>query len=130
MKFLAVEDETPVATMMVSLLSRAGHEVKVSSTGDTGLELATAEKFDLITLDMDLPNITGFELCREFKQRHISSHTPIVFVTGRAAEERRQRAFDLGAEDLIEKPFVVPDFISRIMACAKPKNEPTPGIKL
>jgi len=79
-KILIVEDDTPVAMMMVHVLSRAGCDVRVANTGQKGMELARENKFDLITLDVDLPDISGFEICSELKQRHLSCHTPIVFI--------------------------------------------------
>ncbi len=109
----------PVAMMMVFLLHRAGCDVQVAANGHAGMKLATQEKFDLITLDVDLPDVNGFEICRELKQRHISYRTPIVFVSGRTDEESRHRARELGAADFIEKPFQADDLISRISSCIK-----------
>lgn len=116
MKILVVEDETPLAMMMVALLTRNGHAVEVARNGDSAIELASEQKFDVITLDVDLPDTTGFEICRELKQRHISHRTPIVFVSGRPTIENIQYAFDLGAADFIEKPFDPRDFISRVLS--------------
>jgi len=79
-RILIVEDDTPLAMTMVHVLSRAGCDVLVASTGKKGLELAQENKFDLITLDMDLSDINGFKICRELKQRHLSRHTPVIFV--------------------------------------------------
>jgi DNA-binding response OmpR family regulator len=80
------------------------------------MELARENKFDLITLDVDLPDISGFEICSELKQRHLSYHTPIVFVSGRPCENDRQRGLDLGAVDYITKPFDARDFVSRLLS--------------
>jgi CheY-like chemotaxis protein len=118
-RILVVEDEMPVALMMVFLLSRIGYDVTTARNGREGIRLATSHKFDVITLDVDLPDIKGFEICRELKQRHFSHRTPIVFVTGRPAEEDRQLAFELGAADYIEKPFDMSDFIFRIATHAR-----------
>lgn len=118
-KILIVEDETPVAMMMVHILSRAGCDVQVASTGEKGLELAKENRFDLITLDVDLQDISGFEVCQELKQRHISHRTPIVFITGRPCKQDVQRGLELGAVDYITKPFgleFAPRLISHIRA--------------
>ena len=123
-RILVVEDEMPVAMMIVSLLSHVGCDVQVASSGDKGMELAKEQKFDLITLDVDLPGINGFEICRELKQRHISHRTPIIFVTGRSHEEDRRFGLELGAVDYITKPFEVTDFIFRIVSHAKAKINP------
>jgi DNA-binding response OmpR family regulator len=127
-RILVVEDEMPVALMMTFLLTRAGFDVTTVPNGMKGIELATTTGFDLITLDVDLPDMKGFAICRELKQRHISHRTPIVFVTGRPYEEDRQRAFELGAVDYIEKPFDATDFISRIHSHAKAKDDPATAI--
>jgi len=124
-KILIIEDDTPVAMMMVNLLSRAGCDVRVANTGQKGMELARENKFDLITLDVDLPDISGFEICRELKLSHYSRHTPVVFILGRPCEQDIQRALELGAADFIIKPFEVTDFIYRIMSHAKAKSRPS-----
>lgn len=113
-KILIVEDDMPLALMMVFLLSRVGYDVTTARNGHEGLRLASNHKFDVITLDVDLPDIKGFEICRELKQRHISHRTPIIFITGRPHQEDKQLAFDLGAVDYIEKPFEASDFVFRI----------------
>jgi DNA-binding response OmpR family regulator len=118
-KILVIEDEMPVALMMVFLLARVGYDVTTATNGKKGIELASATRFDVITLDMDLPDIKGFEICRELKRRHISRNTPIIFVTGQPHEENRQRALELGAADYIEKPFDMSDFIFRIATHAR-----------
>lgn len=117
-RVLIVEDDTPLAMMMVHVLSRAGCDVQVASTGKTGLELAQQNKFDLITLDIDLPGISGLEICRELKQRHLTRHTPVVFVTGRLGEQDVRRGLELGAVDYITKPFGV-EFAPRLLSHIK-----------
>ena len=117
-RVLIVEDDMPLAMMMVHVLSRAGCDVQVASTGKTGLELAQQNKFDLITLDIDLPGISGLEICRELKQRHLTRHTPVVFVTGRLGEQDVRRGLELGAVDYITKPFGV-EFAPRLLSHIK-----------
>ncbi len=119
-KILIVEDDTPVAMMMVHILSHAGCDVQVAHTGRKGMELAQENSFDLITLDVDLPDINGFAICNELKQRHLSCRTPIVFITGRVCEEDRQRGLELGAVDYIAKPFDALKFVRRLLSHVKP----------
>jgi DNA-binding response OmpR family regulator len=116
-RILVVEDETPLAMMMVFLLNRVGYAVTVAKSGQQGIELAARQPFDLITLDLNLPDIRGFEICSRLKNQSLSQNTPIVFVTGQREEENRQRAFELGAVDYIEKPFEMSDFVFRISRC-------------
>lgn len=118
-RILVVEAETAVAMMMVHLLTRAGCGVEVVTTVKKGMRLAQKEEFDLITLDVDLPGASGFEICSRLKQNPRLQDTPVVFVSGHPCEEARLRAFDLGAVDYIIKPFDPTDFIFRIMCHAK-----------
>jgi DNA-binding response OmpR family regulator len=119
LKVLVVEDEIPVAMMMVAALTHAGFDVTATHNGQNGLELATARKFDLITLDVDLPDIGGFEICRKLKQASISRNTPVVFVSPRSSEQDIQRASEVGAVDYIVVPFEATDFIFRIASQVK-----------
>jgi DNA-binding response OmpR family regulator len=118
-KILVVEDEAAIADLMATVLRGAGCDVQVAKSGRAGLEQAIEEKFDLITLDLNLGDADGFEICRELKQRHISYRTPIVFVTGNVARDSRQKAMAYGAADYITKPFQVEDFLARISSVAK-----------
>jgi DNA-binding response OmpR family regulator len=113
-RILIVEDEMPVALMMVFLLSRVGYDVTTARNGQDGMKLATNQKFDVITLDVNLPDTNGFEICRELKQRHISYKTPVVFITGQPHQEDKQLALEIGAADYIAKPFEASDFVFRI----------------
>jgi DNA-binding response OmpR family regulator len=117
-KILIVEDEAAVATMMVILLNRAGCDASVVHTGKAGIELASERKFDLIALDIDLPDINGFEILMEIKQRHFSRQTPVVFVSGRPCKQDIERGIELGAVDYITKPFGM-EFASRLLSHVK-----------
>lgn len=118
-RILIIENETPVAMMMVNVLTQAGCDVRVAPTGKKGMELAQEHKFDLIVLSVDLLDITGFEICGELKQKHLTRHIPIIFVSKRSSEEERQRGLELGAVDYITEPFKTEDFTSRILSYAK-----------
>jgi len=121
-KILIVEDDTPLAMMMVHVLTRVGCDVLVANTWRKGMELAQENKFDLIALDIDLPGISGLEICGELKQRHLTRHTPVVFVSGQLSEEARQRGLEAGAVDYIAKPFGV-EFASRLLTHIKAKTD-------
>jgi CheY-like chemotaxis protein len=115
-KILVVDDQLSVALMMVFLLTRAGCEAEAATNAEKALRLAQAEAFDLITLDVDMPGINGFDLFQSMKQIPHLRETPLVFVSGNASIENQQRALDLGAADFIEKPFDTQDFLSRIFS--------------
>jgi len=118
-KILVVEDETALAMMMVFLLARAGCDAQPAWNAERAIELAQNGDFDLVTLDIDLPGTGGFEIFRRLQQLPRWQNTPVVFVSGRCHKEDRERAFELGAVDFIEKPFGASDFISRILSLVK-----------
>ena len=103
-KILIVEDQIPVGMMMTYLLTRAGCETELATTGRKALELVVDGHFDLIALDVDLPDANGFEICRHLKENPFFQ-TPIVFVSGRPLEQDIKRGIELGAVDYIAKPF-------------------------
>jgi len=118
-KILVVDDQMAVALMMVFILTRAGCEAQSALDVKKALRLAQTEDFDLITLDVDIPGLNGFELFQRLKQIPHAKDTPIVFVSGAATIENQQRALELGAVDFIEKPFNTEDFLSRIISHVK-----------
>ena len=115
-RILVVDDEASVALMIVFLLTRAGCDVQTSWNAEKSLRLAQTEVFDLITLDVDMLGINGFELFQRLKQIPHLIETPVVFVSGRATIENQQHALELGAADFIEKPFETQDFLFRILS--------------
>ena len=114
-KILIVEDDTPLAMMMTHVLTCAGCDVQVADTGKKGLELAQEIHFDLITLDIDLPDANGVSICLKLIQRHVSRKTPVVFVSGRQSEQDMQRGLEAGAVDYIVKPFGM-EFAPRLLS--------------
>lgn len=119
MKVLVIENEMPTAMMMVSLLTEIGCDAQVATKGKRGMEIAQERKFSLILLATNLPDISGYEICGELKQRHISYRTPIVFLSNQRGDEYRERALELGAADYITKPFESFDFVSRLLSYVK-----------
>jgi DNA-binding response OmpR family regulator len=116
LKVLVVETEMPAAMRMVSLLTQVGFEVQVATRGRKGMEIAQEQKFDLILLEADLPDISAFKICAELKQRHISYRTPVIFLADPHGDRYRGQVLEAGAADLIEKPFRADDFISRVLS--------------
>jgi DNA-binding response OmpR family regulator len=118
-KVLIVEDEMPVAMLMVNVLTRVGCEVEAVCTGKKALELTKDRKFDVITLDIKLPDADGFQICAQLKERHISRSTPIIFVSASRREQDISESMKRGAADYITKPFDAADFIYRVIYHAK-----------
>jgi CheY-like chemotaxis protein len=122
-KILVVDDQMAVALMMVFLLTRAGCEAQSALSTEKALRLAQTEVFDLITLDVEMPGINGFELFQRLKQIPHLRETPFVFVSGNSTIENQQHALELGATDFIEKPFDSLEFVSRILSHIKARSD-------
>jgi DNA-binding response OmpR family regulator len=118
-KILIVEDEAPVAVTMSFLLTRAGCETEVANSRDEAIQMTKSFRFDLITLDVSMPNCSGFDLCAEIKQDPHLCHIPIVFASGRSSLEDQQRGLDVGAVDYITKPFGANEFVPRLLSHIK-----------
>ncbi len=119
-RILVIEDEPGVSMMMVYLLTQAGCEAVTAWSAEEGMRLAQDGKYDLITLEVDLPGMNGFEVCRRLKENPRLLDTPLIFVSGRDSLEDQQQGLELGAADYITKPFGTVDFIFRIISHAKP----------
>ena len=114
MRILVVEDDALLAEGLTSVLTRAGHVVEHAMTGRHADILLVDEQFDLVVLDVGLPDIDGFEVLRRLRQRH--SATNVLVLTARDAVEDRVRGLDLGADDYLTKPFSVNEFEARVRA--------------
>ena len=115
-KILVVDDQMAVTTMMRFLLTRAGCETQGALSAEKALRLAQTDVFDLITLDVGIPDLDGFRLFQKLRQIPHLKEIPIVFVSGNSSIENQQHGLDLGAADFIEKPFDTQDFLSRILS--------------
>jgi DNA-binding response OmpR family regulator len=113
-RILVVEDDALLAEGLTSVLTRAGHVVEHAMTGRHADILLVDEQFDLVVLDVGLPDIDGFEVLRRLRQRH--SATNVLVLTARDAVEDRVRGLDLGADDYLTKPFSVNEFEARVRA--------------
>lgn len=118
-KVLIIEDEPEVLEVMVIALRHAGCEVEAVADGEEGLEQAETGRFDLISTDVDLPGMSGFEICSRLKENPQLRSTPVVFVSGRGEEADLNRGRELGAVDYITKPFDLMNFVSRLISHVK-----------
>jgi putative two-component system response regulator len=121
-KILIVEDDTPFAMLAMELL-HADCEVAVATTVKKAMQMAEEDDFDLITLDVDLPDGNGFNLCSRLKENARFRETPIIFVSARSSLEDQQRGLDVGAADYITKPFEAFEFAPQLLSHLKRKKE-------
>lgn len=110
---LIIEDDTVIAELEKSYLSANGYEVDIFCDGQGGLDAACANDYSLIVLDVMLPSMNGFDICREIRK---SKNTPILFVTAKQGDDDLLRGFDTGADDYITKPFNFKEFLARVNA--------------
>jgi two-component system, OmpR family, phosphate regulon response regulator PhoB len=115
-RILIVEDEPDILELAAYNLTQAGFAVDKAEDGETGLKRATEARPDLIVLDLMLPGIDGFEVCRRLKQAEATRHIPVLMLTARAAEIDRVVGLELGADDYVVKPFSPRELVLRIRA--------------
>ena len=112
-KILVIEDEDGIIHLINLYLRDAGYQVVVAKDGADGLALHAREHPDLIILDIMLPTIDGFEVCRRIRAW---SETPILMLTARGDEDDRLQGFEMGADDYLVKPFSPRELVSRVRA--------------
>jgi two-component system alkaline phosphatase synthesis response regulator PhoP len=113
-RVLLVEDEAGLVVALTDRLRSEGYVVETAIDGDTGLARATDEPFDMIILDVMLPQKSGFDICRDLRQRGIS--TPILMLTARGQVLDRVLGLKLGADDYLTKPFEPVELLARMEA--------------
>jgi len=114
MRILLVEDEPRMATVIAKGLREATYAVDIAADGDAALYESSINDYDVIVLDVLLPQRDGFEVCRELRAR--GNTTPILMLTARAAIDDRITGFDAGADDYLTKPFSFRELLARIRA--------------
>ncbi|MEH7830221.1 response regulator transcription factor [Gemmobacter denitrificans] len=112
MRILLVEDDRPLAEALTALLARAGYAVDCVADGVSAEALAAAESFDLVILDLNLPELDGLSVLRAMRGRQ--NPAAVMILTARGTPEERVRGLDLGADDYMSKPFDVGEFEARV----------------
>lgn len=112
-RILIVEDEVAIADLEKDYLELSGFEVEVENDGTSGLARALAEDFDLFILDLMLPGIDGFEICKQIREK---KNTPILMVSAKKDDIDKIRGLGLGADDYVTKPFSPSELVARVKA--------------
>ena len=112
-RILIIEDEESIADLEKDYLEVSNFEVKVETRGDTGLKTALEESFDLIILDLMLPGIDGFEVCRRIREK---KNLPILMVSAKKDDIDKIKGLGLGADDYMTKPFSPSELVARVKA--------------
>ena len=112
-KILIVEDEVAIAELEKDYLELSGFEVEVENSGEVGLVRSLKEEFDLIILDLMLPGVDGFEICRKIRE---TKNTPIIIVSAKKDDIDKIRGLGMGADDYMTKPFSPSEMVARVKA--------------
>lgn len=114
MVILIIEDDISILRGLKDNLTFEGYSVLSSTDGQEGLQIALEKHVDLLLLDIMLPGINGYEICRRLKKE--KSELPIIMITARGSEMDKVGGLDLGADDYLTKPFSIPELLARIRA--------------
>ncbi|HZT95793.1 MAG TPA: response regulator transcription factor [Chloroflexota bacterium] len=120
MHILVVEDEHRLASLLRRVLMEERHSVDVAHEGIRGLDLAASGTYDLVILDVMLPNKDGVEVCMEM--RSLDVHTPVLILTARGAVEDRVKGLKAGADDYLVKPFAMAELLARVEALLRRRS--------
>jgi two-component system alkaline phosphatase synthesis response regulator PhoP len=118
-KVLVVEDEADVAEMIRYNLGKEGYDVRLSGNGTDALRQAKEARPDVILLDIMVPQLNGWEICRRLKQDRDTQAIPVIMVTGRVEEGDKVLGFEMGADDYVTKPFSPRELVARVRAVSR-----------
>lgn len=123
-RVLIVEDCPDLAKVLPLHLKDAGYEVEIASSGSSGLQLAKSGRYQLVILDLGLPEIDGLEICRTL--RHEGLHTSVLMLTARSSEIDRVLGLEMGADDYLTKPFSIRELLARVKAVMRRMQSNSP----
>ncbi|HXZ38883.1 MAG TPA: response regulator transcription factor [Thermodesulfobacteriota bacterium] len=123
-KILVIEDEKDIQELLQLYLKRDGYDVHIAKDGETGLRRASQERYDLILLDLMLPQLDGLEVCRTLRSRPQTADIPIIMITAKAEESDRIVGLEIGADDYITKPFSPREVLARVKALFRRMEKP------
>ena len=124
-KILVVDDETNIVEILTYNLKKAGYETIQANDGETGLKMALEENPDLVMLDIMMPKMDGYEVCRQLRMH---SQVPVIMLTARAEETDKVLSFELGADDYITKPFSLSVLRARVEAVLRRHGGNAPAL--
>ena len=115
-KILAVDDDVGLLQLINEMLARQGYEVLLAENGQQAIEVATRERPDLMLLDVMMPDMDGFEVCRELRANPDTEGILIIFVTAKSKLEDKEDGFGAGGDDYLTKPFSMRELVLRVNA--------------
>jgi two-component system alkaline phosphatase synthesis response regulator PhoP len=127
---LVVEDEPDIVRLLMHYLEQAGYRVRTETTGLAGLRAAREHAPDVIILDVMLPGLDGYEVCRRLRTDAATATVPILMLTARGAETDKVRGLEIGADDYVTKPFSPKEVVARVKALVRRSGGETAGARL
>jgi two-component system, cell cycle response regulator len=122
MKILIIDDSAEAMAVAKARLAHEGHDIVTAGGGPEGLEAVDREHPDLILLDVDMPDMNGFEVCRRLKNNSATYLIPVIFLSGSGGVEDKVKGLDLGAIDFVTKPFDAFELRARVRAALRTKR--------
>jgi DNA-binding response OmpR family regulator len=123
-RVLLVEDEKSIRELVAQQLRRAGYDCEAVADGREGLALSLSRPFDVVVLDLMLPNVDGITICRTIREQGVNPHVPILMLTAKRAESDKVFGFASGADDYVTKPFGVLELTARVAALTRRAQRP------
>ncbi len=110
---LVVDDDKDLSFIISEMLESYGYKATVADNSEKAFDLLSKNKYHLVLLDINLPEITGFEICKELRRM---SNVPVIFASARTSEDDRITSFDIGGDDYLPKPYSMQELLSRVNA--------------
>lgn len=126
-KILVIDDENLIRLIVRRTLEQNGYEVFLAENGTEGLKIANSSSPDVILLDVNLPDLDGFQVCTKLRSQATTCQIPVIMLTAADEPEDRARGFDKGADDFITKPFDCDELITRIETQLRRQNVSRPA---
>jgi putative two-component system response regulator len=121
-RILVVDDNRTITLLLKQMLDAEGHQVRIARDGREALELVAQSPPDLIFLDLDIPHVDGYEVCSRLKHNPATRLIPIVIITGQVSFDTKLRAWELGADDFLTKPFHCVEVMARCRSLLRVKR--------
>lgn len=126
MRVLVVEDERKVGSFIKRALEEESYAVDLCEDGAQGLDLALSGSYDVIVIDLMLPNLPGLEILRRIRKEKI--HTPVLILTAQSKVDQKVKGLDAGADDYLTKPFAIDELLARVRVLLRRGAAETPGV--
>lgn len=126
MRVLVIEDETKVGSFIKRALEEESYAVDLCEDGAQGLDLALSGSYDVIVIDLMLPNLPGLEILKRIRREKI--HAPVLILTAQSKVDQKVKGLDAGADDYLTKPFAIDELLARVRVLLRRGTADTPGV--